>query len=131
VSYSGNDGTENWSGPWAEINENGNVNNGDEKVDDEDSDYHLQVRDNDGGGEGVQREADLSAYTSATLSFEYRRDGFDNSNDYVMVHASRNGGSSWTELDRFLGPGSLDTVWGHSTFARTGTFYFLSLRPKK
>ncbi len=106
ISYAGSDGTEPWATNWLEINENGNVNNGDERVVDTDSNYHLQVRDNDGGGEGVQREADLSEFSTATFSFEYRRDGFDNTNDYVMVHVSRNGGASWTELDRFRGPGT-------------------------
>lgn len=105
-SYSNNDGSLSWSTDWLEINENNGWDSGDERVDDNDSDFHLQVRDNDGGGEGVQREADLSANTAATFSFEYRRDGFDNENDYVMVHVSDNGGISWAELDRFTGPGT-------------------------
>ena len=106
VSYANNDGTLPWSTDWLEVNESNGPTSGDERVENTDSDYHLQVRDNDGGGEGVQREADLSGSGSATFSFEYRRDGFDNSNDYVMVHVSDDGGSSWTELDRFVGPGT-------------------------
>lgn len=105
-SYGSNDGTLTWSTDWLEINESNGWDSGDERVVDEDSEFHLQVRDNDGGGEGVQREADLSAGTAATLSFDYRRDGFDNGNDYVTVDVSSNGGSSWTELDRIAGPGT-------------------------
>lgn len=57
-------------------------------------------------GAGIRREADLSAYTTATLSFDYRRDGPDNANDYVTVDVSNDGGGSWTELDRFVGEGT-------------------------
>ncbi len=66
--------------------------------------YRLRVRDNDGGGEGVQREADLSACAGSTLLFDYRRKSFDSSPDYVTVDVSDNGGSSWTELERLSGP---------------------------
>ena len=104
--YGNNDGSFSWSTNWLEVNESDGWDSGDERVDDNDSDFHLQVRDNDGGGEGVQREADLSPHTAATFSFDYRRDGFDNSNDYVMAQVSNNGGGSWTELDRFSGPGT-------------------------
>lgn len=62
-----------------------------------------RVRDN---GTGIRREADLSSYTTATLSFDYRRDGPDNANDYVTVDVSDDGGSTWTELDRFVGEGN-------------------------
>ena len=64
----------------------------------------LRVRDNDGGGEGVKREANLSSFTAATLSFDYRRDSLDNSNDYVRIDLSSNGGSTWTEIARIEGP---------------------------
>lgn len=105
-SYGNNDGTLTWSTNWIEINENDGWDSGDERVDDNDSDFHLRVRDNDGGGEGVYREADLSAYAGARFSFEYRRDGFDNGNDYVTIDVSPDGGSSWIELDRISGGGT-------------------------
>ena len=105
-SYANNDGTLQWATDWLEINENDGWDSGDERVVDNDSDFHLQVRDNDGGGEGVQREADLSNSLKAGLTYEYRRDGFDNNRDFVMVQISANGGSSWTELERIIGPGT-------------------------
>ena len=105
--YDGSDGSLDWSTDWLEINESDGPDSGDERVrDDDDAEFVLQVRDNDGGGEGAQREADLSGYASARLSFDYRRDGLDNTDDYVKVEVSANGGSSWTELDRFEGPGT-------------------------
>ena len=105
-NYSGSDGTLKWSTDWLEINESDGPDSGDERVDDNDSKYHLQIRDNDGGGEGVQREADLSKYIKSGFTFEYRRDGFDNNSDYVTIEVSSNGGSSWTQLERIGGSGT-------------------------
>ena len=106
VSYSGDDGSLSWSGDWIEINEGNGPSSGDIRVRNDDSFYHLRVRDNDGGGEGVERAADLSAGSSAELRFSARRDGFDNSNDYVTIDVSQNGGATWTELSRIEGPGT-------------------------
>ena len=120
-SYAGNDGSLNWSNNWDEINENGNPASGDEQVrSDSGQNYVLRVRDNDGGGEGVQREADLSSYTSATLNFNYRRDSLDNDNDYVKIDISSNGGSSWSELGRIEGPA---TDGSYQSFSQNITAY--------
>ena len=106
-SYAGNDGTLKWSTNWLEVNEKDGPDTGDERVtDDAKNLYVLQIRDNDGGGEGVQREADLSAYIKAAFTFEYRRDGFDNNNDYITIEVSSNGGSSWAQLERIGGSGT-------------------------
>ena len=72
--------------------------------------FTLRIRDNDNGGEGVQREADLSICASAILTFDYRRNSFNSSSDYVTIDVSANGGGAWTELDRFQGPGT-DTAY--------------------
>ncbi|MDH3748426.1 MAG: LamG domain-containing protein, partial [Gammaproteobacteria bacterium] len=109
-SYSGSDGTLTWSTDWLEIGESDGATSGDEQVrSDSGFNYVLRVRDNDNGGEGVQREADLSDCSDADLTFDYRRKSFDNSNDYVTVDVSANGGSSWTELDRLAGPANEST----------------------
>jgi Tfp pilus assembly protein PilX len=110
-NYSGSDGTLKWSTDWLEINETDGPDSGDERViGDGGNKFALRVRDNDGGGEGVQREVDLAAYQKATLLFQYRRDSLDNLNDYVKIEVSPNGGSSWNEIDRIEGPGS-DSVY--------------------
>ncbi|HEC19499.1 MAG TPA: hypothetical protein ENI97_09155 [Gammaproteobacteria bacterium] len=106
-SYAGNDGTNNWTGDWVEFNDNNNSNSGDERIRNDQGSRRLQVQDNDGGGEGVWREADLSGFpagATATLSFDYRRRGLDNVNDYVAIQVSADGGSSWSELGRLSGP---------------------------
>ena len=104
TGYGGDDGTLAWAGPWQEINEDGDPNTGDEQVLFDIDDFSVRVRDNDGGGEGVERTADLSAFTTATLDFDYRRQGLDNGNDWVEIQISSSGpGGPFTTLDRFDG----------------------------
>jgi hypothetical protein len=109
-SFSGSDGTLPWATDWLEIGEFDGATSGDVDVRSDGSfDYVLRIRDNENGGEGVQREVDLSACSSATLTFNYRRNSFDDSNDYVTIDVSDNGGSTWTEVDRLAGPANEST----------------------
>jgi hypothetical protein len=106
-SYAGNDGTLSWAGDWLEINEADGPNSGDELVKAAPvSGFLAQVQDNDGGGEGLQREADLSGHSTANLTFTYWRGGLDNANDYVTIDVSADGGTTWTEVGRLTGPAS-------------------------
>jgi len=104
VAYNGSDGTEDWSvQPWLEIGEtNGpNVDNARVVLDQGDRSLRIQR-----ANRGIRRQADLSGYTSATLDFEYRRQGFDNDpNDYVTLSLS-NDGLAWTPVLTFAGPGN-------------------------
>jgi hypothetical protein len=101
--YAGDDGTLTWASDWLEVGESDGASSGDEQVL---SGNVARVRDNDGGGEGIQREADLAGYTSATLTFIYYRGNLDDANDYVTIEVSDNGGSTWVELGSIEGPGS-------------------------
>ncbi len=100
------DGTIDWStSSWAEVGERDGITMGDVKIIDDDNNdghlYRLRIRDNNNRGEGMEREANLNGATVATLTFDYRRMGLDNSNDYVAVYASSSGTAGiWTELDR-------------------------------
>lgn len=104
--FAGSNGTLSWAGDWQEAGESDGSNSGDIQVmEDEEGDeehyYKLRIRDNDNGGEGVERALDLSGATIATLSFDYRREELDRSTDYVAVLVSSNGTAGpWTELDR-------------------------------
>ncbi len=108
--YTGSTGSLAWSTDWQEINEDGDPHHDDERVRNQAGNQVVQVRDNDGGGEGIEREADLSASLSATLSFQYWRKKLDNASDYVTVEVSDDGGSSWSVLDTIAGPGT-DGNW--------------------
>ena len=101
-SYANNDGTLNWAGDWTEIKESNGPTQGDIQVRREINDHQLRVRDD---GYGVWREADLTAAGTATLILDFKRIGLDSSSDYVTVDVSSDGGSTWTELDRFAGSG--------------------------
>ena len=104
-SYSNNDGTVNWSTSWTEIGEGDGPTRGDEIVTDDGSEvYVVRVQDNQNGGEGVARQADLSGAVTATLSFDYRRNGLDSSSDYVALSFSSDGGATSDEIARFQGP---------------------------
>lgn len=99
--YNNNDGSLNWSTNWIEINESDGPQNGDERIRQDAGDNRLRVRNR---SEGIQREADLSSFTQAILSFDYRRRRLDNSNDYVDLDISNDGGATWINLARFAGP---------------------------
>ncbi len=68
-AYPNNDGTFPWATGWIEDGENDGPTSGDERG----KDYFSEFKGNDNGGEGVEREVDLSGAGSASLSFEYRR----------------------------------------------------------
>ena len=105
ANWSGSNGTLDWStSPWAEVGESDGADAGDVLVTNDLGDSRLRIRDNQNGGEGVERVADLSGATSATLSLEYRRDALDNADDYAAVFVSMNGTAGpWTEIVRFQG----------------------------
>lgn len=115
ISYAGSNGSLPWATDWQEVNETDGATGGDEIVKKDISNFQLRVQDNGGGlGEGVMRTANLSGYTLATLSFDYRRQSLDNSNDWVAVQVSKDGGP-WVELGRFAGPGS-DSVYQSASY---------------
>ena len=106
-SFSGSDGTLSWAGDWQEVGESDGAGRGDVLVTDDESNYQLRIQDNNNGGEGVEREMDLTGASTATLTFDYRRQGLDNPNDYVKVEISANGVTGpWTEIGRFAGAGT-------------------------
>ena len=107
--FVGSTGSMSWAGDWIEFNESDGASAGDIAVVSDGGSQVLQLRDNDGGGEGVYREIDLSGHPSGTLvtlSLDYRRSDLDATTDYAALYVSGNGGSTWRELDRFTGPGS-------------------------
>jgi uncharacterized repeat protein (TIGR01451 family) len=100
--YGNNDGTETWSGIWVD-REDGDPTSGDVQIQFDngvDETYTLFMRDDD---EAIAREADLSAYRTAKIEFDYQRIGLE-AGEYVVLEVSSSGHSGpWTELDRFSG----------------------------
>ncbi len=52
---------------------------------------------------GVERELDLSAFTSATFSFDFVTSGGVDNDDSLLVQASANGGATWALLEDITG----------------------------
>ncbi len=115
-SYANNDGTLNWAGDWTEIKESNGPTQGDIQIRNEINNYQLRVRDD---GYGLWREVDLSGAAQATLSLDYKRLKLDSSSDYVTIDVSSDGGSTWTELDRFEGGGD-DNLYQYRYYDITG-----------
>ena len=127
----GSNGTLDWStSPWVEVGETDGITSGDIQIMEDDSNdghlYRLRIRDNNNGGEGVEREVNLNGAVKAMLSLNYRRQGLGTTSDYVAVYASSTGTTgSWTELiaPRIEGGGS-DTLY--QTFSRDISDYISS-----
>ncbi|MCU7870564.1 MAG: DNRLRE domain-containing protein [Candidatus Thiodiazotropha sp. (ex Lucinoma borealis)] len=101
-SFSGSNGTLDWSGTsWSEVGESDGATSGDVQVRTDQSNYQLRIRDNNNGGEGVERLVNLSGAINAALTFHYRRMNLDSSTDYVELSISSTGTSGpWTPLDQ-------------------------------
>ena len=103
--YTGNDGSQNWETIWQEVNDDGSTGGGNIQVLStlemfDTNALRIGARDNLPSNAGLWREADLTFATSATLSFDYRRDsvvGY-NASSPVVLEVSSDGGSSWTQL---------------------------------
>jgi len=101
IDFAGSDGSKDWTAsPWQEIGESNGAVAGQVRVGNILAEQGLQIRQN---ANGAMRQVDLSAASTATLSFDYARIGFNDVNDFVALEISANGGGSWTELSRFSG----------------------------
>jgi hypothetical protein len=99
VAYTNNDGLMNWAGNWIETNDNNSATNGQIEI----TGGELRIGDNGGAVSTIEREANLSGFTTATFSFDFRTTGVD-AGDQMRVEVSNNGGTSWTTLETFTGP---------------------------
>ena len=113
-SYSGTSGSIDWLTSWVEFGDDNSSSSGDERVQSESGDLALRVRDNDNSGEGVYRDVDLSGFSAATLTLEYRRHNLDTESDWVAMQVSSDAGETWSLLGEFHGPGSDDNYQTYS-----------------
>lgn len=85
-----------WGTCWAETGESDGPAAGDIQI----QNQELRVKNNN---KGVARGVNLEGVVEAWLSFNWRRESLDNSNDYVSLDISPNDGGTWYNLDRFKG----------------------------
>ena len=95
ASYSNNDGTQNWSSNWQEYNDDNNPNNGNIRISGSEL-YFRRIR-----SHYIVRSLDLSSYSTATLTFDWRTDSLE-SGETLVIQISSNG-TSFTTLDTFVG----------------------------
>jgi Ca2+-binding RTX toxin-like protein len=99
-TYSDNNGTLNFAGPWTETNDGtSGVAGGDIEIDGS----RLRFDENIGGGEIIARAANLAGATTATVSFNYEGDDLDGGED-VVVEAFN--GTVWQALATLGGDGT-------------------------
>ena len=118
--YSNNNGTQNWAGSWTETGDDGTAGSGSVKV----ASAQLQLANTN---RRLQRTANLTSAVAATLSFQYKRSGLDDANDYrvflkallpVIPACSRRESSSRSALSANSLAGCPITVLGHDTCDR-------------
>jgi hypothetical protein len=101
VAYTNSDGLVAWGTNWTETNDDANAANGDIRI------TGGELRLGDDGSTGataarIERQADLSAFTGATLTFTRRTQGVE-AGDQYRVEVSSNGGGAWTTLETWTG----------------------------
>ncbi|MEY8861203.1 hypothetical protein AB9K23_05795, partial [Tenacibaculum singaporense] len=99
-SYSINNGSQNWSSNWIETDPDGNAGPNGNYVGITGGRlfFHWAYQNN----ESIRRSANLSAYSSAILSFDWETVGLDN-NESLRVQISNNGGASYTQIGSLEG----------------------------
>jgi len=126
VSYSGQDGTENWAVDWQEDDPAGTagpvgnyvgVANGRMTL------HYLYV-----GDEAAWRWADLSAETNATLSFDWETVGLD-ANEYLDVQIAASPGGPFTQLGQYGGTASGAASFDVTAYISTGTTIRIEATP--
>lgn len=108
ISFGGNNGSSVWDRGWQELSESNGPSNGLVKV--VSSSYCSSANCMRLGnsialgasftGRGVLRRANLSGATSATLSFDYRRNSY-NGSAAVTLEVTKDGGISWHPLAKY------------------------------
>ncbi|HKP88150.1 MAG TPA: C25 family cysteine peptidase [Blastocatellia bacterium] len=99
AAYNNNDGTANWATNWIETNDNNSATNGMIQI----TGGELRIQDdNNANPSTIEREANLSGVTSATLTFDFRTQNVE-ATDQMRVQVSNNGGGAWTTLETFTG----------------------------
>jgi uncharacterized protein (DUF2141 family) len=105
ASFSNNDGSLSWNGSWIEYDTAGTgVSSGNVTVGTPYSGY-LILRDNPDTGTqpSAARQANLSGFASATLSFDFHTRAGVDADDAVVVEVSKDGGTSYTVLETLTG----------------------------
>jgi len=127
-AYDNDDGTQPWASDWQELGESTDPSSGLVRVVVDSQNDALRIgasSESSITGRGAVREADLSGSTTATLTFDYRREFGDEPGGSVLVEISGDGGSSWTTLQTYAidtnDPGLIAASFDVSSFVAADT----------
>jgi hypothetical protein len=99
AAYTNNDGLASWSTNWLETNDDNSATGGMMQI----TGGELRIQDdNNANVSTITREANLTGWTTATLTFNLRTANVE-AGDQMRVQVSNNGGGSWTTLETFTG----------------------------
>ncbi|MGA9347212.1 MAG: S8 family serine peptidase [Anaerolineae bacterium] len=120
VSYSNNDGTQNWFGNWVEDDPpGGGAGPTAGQVQIIAGELRLDDCPDTGGVPSAARKVDLSGgVTAATFSFDFRTFGGVDTDDAIAVEVSNNGGANYTVLETITG--IWGATWGSRSYDITG-----------
>jgi hypothetical protein len=98
AAYTNQDGNTNWTSNWIETNDDNNAGAGLMLI----TGGELRIRDDGGNASTIERQADTSTYSTATLTFTMRTTGVE-ATDAMLLQMSNNGGGSWTTVATYTG----------------------------
>lgn len=102
AAYNNQDGSFNWSSDWIEVADDGTAAGGQITVNSNSLRFRGGLLPATAlGSRYIERETDLSAFTSARLSFDYRETGNWEAIDRFEIYASADGGANWGLLQSF------------------------------
>ncbi|MCO5106476.1 MAG: VCBS domain-containing protein [Burkholderiaceae bacterium] len=107
VAYNNNNGSHNWATNWTESQESAGGTSaaaGDIRVVNETSNLRLSFTDFNGVDTSIQRTANLSGATSATLSFDYKRVSLESFGDEQVRVQISSDGTNFTTIATLDGP---------------------------
>jgi len=107
ANFSGQDAS--WGQAWTELGESDGPETGDVAVTSFMAGTLKGLR-IQGAQKGLQSSVDLAQLESAELSFAYRRKDFKSAADYVSVEISKDGGTTWDEVERLAGPATDEAI---------------------
>lgn len=99
--YTGSNGTLNWaSSPWTEVGDDGTTGGGGIRIVADLGDNSVRMRN---PNQSIYRTANLTGYTSATLTLETRRNSIEAGEQVTLEISNSGSGGPWTILQTYLG----------------------------
>ena len=105
-SYAAQNGTQNWTSDWVETNDDGTATNGNIRIIPPSPGAPQNLLLEGFGGSpirSIDRGLDLTGAVTATLTFDWTCGGDTETNDFIRIQTSANGGSSYSTIDTLTG----------------------------